>query len=167
MRGLPVRSGDDPVADREVRRQTAQQGGRGRVADFRAMAAATRTGVKIECIEFDPPVSWFQSSSGRASAKVICTWSTRQVHLFGDGHGHGGGDPLADLGPGQGERGPPVGVDDDRDEVRGHHGRIGQQVTQVVVLGRLRPDGMTAPAGLPERLHEERGGGRQRRSRDR
>jgi hypothetical protein len=42
----------------------------------RAVAAAVRTGVKIECIEFDPPVSWFHTSSGRASAKVTLTLSS-------------------------------------------------------------------------------------------
>jgi hypothetical protein len=40
----------------------------------RAMAAATRTGVKIECIEFDPPVNWLNTSSGRASARVTFTF---------------------------------------------------------------------------------------------
>jgi hypothetical protein len=42
----------------------------------RAIAAATRTGVKIECIVFDPPVIWFQISSGRASASVTFTRDT-------------------------------------------------------------------------------------------
>jgi hypothetical protein len=42
----------------------------------RAIAAATRTGVKIECIVFDPPVIWFQISSGRASASVTFTLLT-------------------------------------------------------------------------------------------
>ena len=42
----------------------------------RATAAATRTGVKIACIVFEPPVIWFQTSSGRASASVTCTLFT-------------------------------------------------------------------------------------------
>ena len=41
-----------------------------------ATAAATRTGLKIECIEFEPPVNWLQTSSGRASASVTLTLSS-------------------------------------------------------------------------------------------
>ena len=32
-------------------------------------------GVKVEKVEFDPPVNWFSSSSGRAGARV--TWTLR------------------------------------------------------------------------------------------
>ena len=35
------------------------------------MAAAVRTGVYSERIEFDPPVNWLNSNSGRASASVM------------------------------------------------------------------------------------------------
>ncbi len=40
-----------------------------------AMAAATRTGVNIDTVVLEPPVSWFQTSSGRAGARVTCTFS--------------------------------------------------------------------------------------------
>ena len=42
----------------------------------RATAAAVRTGVKIACIVLEPPVIWFQTSSGRASASVTRTLSS-------------------------------------------------------------------------------------------
>lgn len=41
----------------------------------RAIAAAVRTGRYMLRIEFDPPVSWFISNSGRASARPISTFS--------------------------------------------------------------------------------------------
>ncbi len=41
-----------------------------------AIAAATRTGVYVETVVFEPPVSWFQTSSGRAGASVTTTFST-------------------------------------------------------------------------------------------
>ena len=41
-----------------------------------ATAAATRIGVNIDCIVFDPPVSWLKTSSGRAGASVTRTSST-------------------------------------------------------------------------------------------
>ena len=41
-----------------------------------AIAAATRIGVKVETVVFEPPVSWLNSSSGRASARVTSTLST-------------------------------------------------------------------------------------------
>jgi hypothetical protein len=40
----------------------------------RASAAAVRTGVYIERIVLDPPVSWLNTSSGRASASEMSTW---------------------------------------------------------------------------------------------
>ena len=43
---------------------------------FLAIAAATRIGVYVEIVEFEPPVSWFHTSSGRASASVTRTFST-------------------------------------------------------------------------------------------
>ena len=41
-----------------------------------ATAAATRIGVYVEIVVLDPPVSWLNSSSGRASASVTRTLST-------------------------------------------------------------------------------------------
>jgi len=45
------------------------------ISRSRAIAAAVRTGVYIERVELDPPVSWLNISSGRASARVTCTLS--------------------------------------------------------------------------------------------
>jgi hypothetical protein len=42
----------------------------------RAVAAAMRTGVKMECMVFEPPVNWLNRSSGRASASVTVTLSS-------------------------------------------------------------------------------------------
>ena len=42
----------------------------------RATAAATRIGVKVEMVVFEPPVSWLNSSSGRASASVTDIFSS-------------------------------------------------------------------------------------------
>lgn len=44
-----------------------------------AVAAATRMGVNIDCIVFEPPVSWLNTSSGRAFASVTRTFSTGRV----------------------------------------------------------------------------------------
>jgi hypothetical protein len=41
-----------------------------------AIAAATRTGVNVEIVVLEPPVSWLNTSSGRASARVTCTFDT-------------------------------------------------------------------------------------------
>ena len=41
-----------------------------------AIAAATRIGVKVETVVLEPPVSWLNTSSGRAGARVTCTFST-------------------------------------------------------------------------------------------
>lgn len=43
---------------------------------WRAVAAATRSGSYSACIVFEPPVTWLNPSSGRASARVIRTRST-------------------------------------------------------------------------------------------
>jgi len=40
------------------------------------MAAAVRTGVYIERMVLEPPVSWLSTSSGRASLSVTCTRSS-------------------------------------------------------------------------------------------
>jgi hypothetical protein len=42
----------------------------------RATAAATRIGVYVACVVFEPPVSWLNTSSGRASANVTRTRSS-------------------------------------------------------------------------------------------
>jgi hypothetical protein len=41
-----------------------------------ATAAATRMGVKVATVVFEPPVIWLKTSSGRAGASVTCTFST-------------------------------------------------------------------------------------------
>ena len=41
-----------------------------------AIAAATRIGVYVDTVLLEPPVSWLNSSSGRAGARVTCTFST-------------------------------------------------------------------------------------------
>ena len=103
----------------------------------RAIAAATRTGVKIECIVFDPPVIWFQTSSGRASASVTCTLSSGRSISSAIVIATAVVIPWPDLGARQGERDGAVGVDRDRDQVRRRPGRVGQQVGQVVEVDRL------------------------------
>ena len=40
---------------------------------WRATAAATRIGVKVETVVLEPPVSWLKTSSGRAGARVTST----------------------------------------------------------------------------------------------
>ncbi len=40
-----------------------------------AIAAATLTGVNVETVVFEPPVSWLNTSSGRAGARLTCTFS--------------------------------------------------------------------------------------------
>ena len=41
-----------------------------------AIAAATRIGVNVETVVFEPPVSWLNTSSGRAGARLTRTLST-------------------------------------------------------------------------------------------
>ena len=41
-----------------------------------ATAAATRIGVNVATVVFEPPVIWLKTSSGRAGARVTCTFST-------------------------------------------------------------------------------------------
>ena len=41
-----------------------------------AIAAATRTGVNVDTVVLDPPVSWLNTSSGRDGARETCTFST-------------------------------------------------------------------------------------------
>lgn len=40
-----------------------------------ATAAATRIGVKVETVVLEPPVSWLNTSSGRAGARLTRTFS--------------------------------------------------------------------------------------------
>ena len=113
----------------------------------------------IEIVVLEPPVSWFNTSSGRASASVTWTLSTGRSSSSAIIIAVEVVMPWPTSVRGQRERRGAVLVDRDRDQVGGRRGGVGQQVVEVVELRRLGRRGGPRDGRVGER---QVGGGDQR-----